>query len=634
MQSNTTRQVITTLLAAMLLGSLALGQSGTGGQRQVRRTPVARPSQGLKVGPWVTRQAPNPRFGVVLAPATAPSLGALAGLAGQAQGLAPLTGTAGFLSDDFQTCPDIAGRWTFVNAPTADCSVSLQGAGTPEALLRIDLPAGVEHQAYNGLNAPYLSQKVKNEDFELEAKFITRPQAGFTIQGLLAIEDSLNWVRFDTYGTGTDTRWFVGATINGSTSQVGEGPLPVLAEPNWLQVARAGDQWTLRYSPDGLLFTDLVSFQFPLNLKRMGPYAGNGSGASSPAFTCLVDYVFAVTNPVVPEDGFVPTSYSLDVSVLGGSTSSVDVSPNQPSYSCGDSITLTPVPQAGFMFDGWGLDASGNADPLVIVIAADTQISADFSPISSGPVISNLAVDSGSGSALVSWTTDVPASSRVDFGTSAAYGSFVEDPALVLSHWVTLTGLNPSTSYHFQVTSVDIGGNGSSSADQSFVTLDPPLLVLVSDDFNEANLDLGLWTFTDPGGLAHVRMTGSGSSDARLELEVPAGADYTAFGTNLSARVSQPVSDTDFQFSVRFDSEIAAVNGSTGVFVEADEDNWVRFDFYFDGIDLNLFSASFTGGVGGDLRSTVVQSGPWLAAGPIYLRVTRTGNLWQEGGGS
>lgn len=625
MHTNTKRQIVPILVAAMLLGSPASGQAGAGRQRQgrqARRTPVTRPVQSPTVGPWVTSQAPDPRLQVVISPPSTAVSGA-----GHAGVWSPLTGTAGLRSDDFQSCPGIASQWTFVNAPTGDCSVSLEGAGTAEAWLRIDLPAGVEHEAYNSLDAPYLSQKVKNEDFELEAKFITRPQAAFTIQGILALEDTSNWIRFDTYGTGSSTRWFVGATVGGSTMQVGDGPLPALADPNWLQVVRAGDQWTLRYSTDGVLFTDLVSFNFVLDLKRMGPYAGNGSGESSPAFTCLVDYVFAVTNPIDPEDGITPSSYTLDVSVPGGG-GSVDVDPNQASYSCGDVITLTPMPGLGMQFDSWGLDASGNADPLVFVIAEDSQISAAFSLISTGPVISNLAVNPGLDSASVTWDTDVPATSRVDFGTSVAYGSFVEDLALVLSHSVTLTGLSSSTLYHFQVTSVDAMGDASSSADQSFTTLDPPPPVLVSDDFNETNLDLGLWTFTDPGGLAELRLVGSGTSDAHLELEVPAGADYTAYGTNRGARVSQSVPDGNLQFSVRFDSEVATLNGSTGVFVEADEDDWVRFDFYFDGTDLNLFSASFTGGVAGDLNTTLVQNGPWLAPTPLYLRVTRTGNLW------
>ncbi|MFT7677154.1 MAG: hypothetical protein ACI8QC_001131 [Planctomycetota bacterium] len=625
MHTNIQRQILTTLVAALLLGTLASGQAGAGRQRQgqkARRTPVTRPVQGPTVGPWVTSKAPNRRLQVVISPPST-SVGGV----GNTGGWSPLTGTAGFRSDDFQSCPDIAGQWKFTDAPTGDCSAALEGAGTAEALLRIDLPAGVEHQAYNSLDAPYLSQKVKNEDFELEAKFITRPQAAFTIQGLLALEDSDNWIRFDTYGTGSSTRWFVGATVGGTTMQVGDGPLPALADPNWLQVVRVGDQWTLRYSTDGSLFSDLVSFNFVLNLKRMGPYAGNGSGASTPAYTCLVDYVFAVANPVIPEDGITPTSYTLDVSVpTGGGT--VDVNPNQPTYSCGDVITLTPLPDMGMQFDGWGLDASGNDNPLDFVISADTDISAAFSLISTGPVISNLAVSPGLDTATVTWDTDVPATSRVDFGTSVAYGSFEEELTLVLSHSVSLTGLSVSTLYHYQVTSVDGAADSTSSLDQTFTTLDPPPPVLVSDDFNEANLDQGLWTFTDPGGLADLRLSGSGTSDAHLELEVPAGADYTAYGINRGARISQPVPDGDLHFIVRFDSEVATVNGSTGVFVEADDDDWVRFDFYYDGADLNLFSASFTGGVAGDLSTTVLQSGPWLAPTPLYLRITRTGNFW------
>ena len=73
------------------------------------------------------------------------------------------------------------------------------------------------------------------------------------------------------------------------------------------------------------------------------------------------------------------------------------------------------------------------------------------------PVISSVTAAPGAGgTATITWTTDEPATSRVDYGTSAgALNSFVVDAALTTSHSVLLTGLAPTTIYHYRVTSAD-----------------------------------------------------------------------------------------------------------------------------------------------------------------------------------
>lgn len=525
-------------------------------------------------------------------------------------------------SDDFQTCTGLGAPWIFTNSPAGDGAASIEQTGS-DAVLRITAPAGVERQAFGTITAPYVTQSVADGDIELEAKFLTRPQAGFAIQGILALGNAGRWIRFDTYGTGSTTRWYVGRTVNGNTAQVAEGALPALGEPMWIQVARSGNDWTYRYSVDGVSFTDLASFTFAMELDRIGPYAGSASGSSSPGFVSEVDYVFDTADPIVPEDGAGTGSYTVDVTVAGGG--SVTLNPDQATYSCGDVVTLTAQANSGNGFDFWSGDASGNTNPLDIVVGANTQITANFVPVGSGPVISGLSVNAGVDAATISWTTDIPASSRVDYGTTTSYGQFEQSAALVTSHSVSLSGLDAGTTYQFQVSSTSATGT-SASPNSNFTTV--PSTNVASDDFNEPNLDLGLWTFTDPAGLAELRMVGSGTQDAGVEIQIPPGVPYTPFGTNNSARITQPAADTDLSMTVKFESEISTINSSTGVFLEADENNWVRFDFFYDGQDLNLFSSSFTNGNAGDLRNTVVQAGPWPAGTPLYLRVSRGGVIW------
>ncbi len=72
--------------------------------------------------------------------------------------------------------------------------------------------------------------------------------------------------------------------------------------------------------------------------------------------------------------------------------------------------------------------------------------------------------------ARIIWTTDVPSTSRVDYGESTDYGSFVEDTGLVTNHIVQLTGLSQSSTYHFKATSAAAGYAPWHSQDGSFKT--------------------------------------------------------------------------------------------------------------------------------------------------------------------
>ena len=116
-------------------------------------------------------------------------------------------------------------------------------------------------------------------------------------------------------------------------------------------------------------------------------------------------------------------------------------------------------------------------------------INAALNPIC--PTISNVAVSGvTSGSATISWDTDQLAGSRVDYGTTASYGSFVSDSTLTTAHGVTLTGLAPSTTYHFKVTSTNAYDFSSSSGDGTFLTLVPRGPIVLSIDSPKAGASL------------------------------------------------------------------------------------------------------------------------------------------------
>ncbi len=89
------------------------------------------------------------------------------------------------------------------------------------------------------------------------------------------------------------------------------------------------------------------------------------------------------------------------------------------------------------------------------------------------PVLSAINEDTSSTTSTITWTTDEPSTSLVNYGLSDSYGSTVSDLALVTSHNLELTSLLSSTTYHFSVTSEDNSGNSASSDDDTFTTMPP-----------------------------------------------------------------------------------------------------------------------------------------------------------------
>jgi cytochrome c biogenesis protein CcmG/thiol:disulfide interchange protein DsbE len=93
------------------------------------------------------------------------------------------------------------------------------------------------------------------------------------------------------------------------------------------------------------------------------------------------------------------------------------------------------------------------------------------------PVISNILISEiNDTNAVITWTTDEPSSTQVEYGTSANYGkSSVFNEEMVTKHAVKLSALTPGTSYYFRIKSKDAAGNlATSTTDDKFVTIPPP----------------------------------------------------------------------------------------------------------------------------------------------------------------
>jgi hypothetical protein len=78
----------------------------------------------------------------------------------------------------------------------------------------------------------------------------------------------------------------------------------------------------------------------------------------------------------------------------------------------------------------------------------------------------------GSTTATIFWGTYKPATTQLIYGKTDSYGQVSPiDKAMVYSHVVKLTGLEPGTTYHFRTRSVDRAGYVGSMKDLTFTTL-------------------------------------------------------------------------------------------------------------------------------------------------------------------
>jgi len=116
-------------------------------------------------------------------------------------------------------------------------------------------------------------------------------------------------------------------------------------------------------------------------------------------------------------------------------------------------------------------DADGN-----LATSGDYTFTTSEALDTTPPVISSVLVTQiSTTSAVISWKTDKPANSKVEYGRTIAYSNSADLEAMTTDHSLSLRRLNPGAQYHFRVLSTDGNGNQSSSEDFSFATIDKGL---------------------------------------------------------------------------------------------------------------------------------------------------------------
>ncbi len=132
-----------------------------------------------------------------------------------------------------------------------------------------------------------------------------------------------------------------------------------------------------------------------------------------------------------------------------------------PTLLTSHSVTLNGLaPGTAYNFDVMSANSSGSS-------STSPNFTFQTTGSAPAPVISNVASSSiTSSTALITWTTDQASTSQVNYGNA----SIASTATLVTSDSITLTGLTPSTTYSFTVSSANAARVSSTSGSYTFTT--------------------------------------------------------------------------------------------------------------------------------------------------------------------
>jgi uncharacterized repeat protein (TIGR02543 family) len=194
-------------------------------------------------------------------------------------------------------------------------------------------------------------------------------------------------------------------------------------------------------------------------------------------------------------------SNSNTVSSGGGTFTNCSVNCNLYNVPAGNVVTLIASPAPNYTAAWTGctpvagnanqctitMNGAGSVNGLNTVGLSFTQVTA---PPPVLPVISNVnASNISAASETVTWTTDIPASSQVQYGVTSGYGNQTQTTdmnPMVTSHTVTISGLTPNTTYNYRAVSASDPAlnNKSYSPNLTFstpnVTVLPPVTFTVT----------------------------------------------------------------------------------------------------------------------------------------------------------
>jgi len=188
------------------------------------------------------------------------------------------------------------------------------------------------------------------------------------------------------------------------------------------------------------------------------------------------------------------------------------------------------------------------------------ELAAASGPTIAPPVISGVfSTGISSSSAIINWSTNTPATSYVQYGTSSYTNTTAEDSLLTTIHSVTLSGLSPSTLYHYRAGSHDSLGQLTLSPDLTFTTAAAPVTVSTislsasSSSISAAQGSSVSDTFT-------ATLTSASAVNVSYSASLPAG---------VSASFSNPTCTVTCSTTLTLSASASAAPGTYSIVVSA-----------------------------------------------------------------
>jgi hypothetical protein len=239
--------------------------------------------------------------------------------------------------------------------------------------------------------------------------------------------------------------------------------------------------------------------------------SGNSVSSSNITFATLdlippaISNITAAPGTATPSGTPVAFSWTTDKpstsQVQYGLTSSYgSMSPVGTSMVTAHSITIGNFAPGSYHYRVLSNDASGNQGVSVDI---PLTMAGNVPPPAPPPAISYLSAWNITGSsALVTWTTDRPSTSIVNYATNSSLsGAYIlQNPTLVTQHSLNLIGLTDGTTYYFTVASTDANGlqGGSSVLNFSTPSTTPPAVSNVSVVITGPGTASVTWTTNKP----------------------------------------------------------------------------------------------------------------------------------------
>jgi hypothetical protein len=339
------------------------------------------------------------------------------------------------------------------------------------------LPSGWTGATYGGGGSVVVSggQLAVNGAYAATNNFYS---AGHSVDFVATFDPTAGLQHVGFGNTLNENLWAIFSTGGGGSLEArcnNGSPIDLPISGSWLGAAH---HFRIDWKADSVVFWidgARVAAQAIVISSQMRPIAGYGPVGSNPL---KVDWIrmtaYQTSGSFISRvfDGGGPTTWGAanwTSSVPSGTTLAMLARVGPTPVPDGSWSAFAAIPSSGSVIGASGrylqyradlTSADGSNTPEL----RDVTIYCTSTPDVTPPVITNVAeAPAGNGlSALITWTTDELANSRIDYGTSAgSLTSNLSNSTLVLSHSLTLAGLLPSTTYFYRVTSADAASNSA-----------------------------------------------------------------------------------------------------------------------------------------------------------------------------